>query len=205
MSEAPALPAQTPGMFVGGGGSGTSLTGRCAEAAADCGLTPLDFAPFEQLIQVVRVAHNRCQDYDDALWLVERKRAFETQDTQRCDETRPEAALPRRPTSRASVTSPRASLHRWSTVVSIVLWPTTRIRTIPPGAGWPGATGYDSLECAPAAPLPVGLRCTLAVHRAFSTLHPNLLGPDGQRLPPGTGLGVDTLGHVRGRMVLAVR
>ncbi len=49
MSEAPSLPAQTPGMFVGGGGSGTSLSGECAAAAADCGLSAVDFTPFEQV------------------------------------------------------------------------------------------------------------------------------------------------------------
>lgn len=179
MSSAPSLPAQTPGMFVGGGGQGTSLTGECAEAAADCGLSEADFAPFEQVIEVVRAAQARCRAYDQARWLAERERSFDTKDTDGRASRDEERKLPRRPTPRER--------HLAQCVPAPIIHPGFfQLEPGNPGtnvrphsdAGLPGAMAYDAHR-APAAPIPRGLTHRTGVHHTFSTLRPELLFPNG--------------------------
>jgi hypothetical protein len=164
MSDAPALPAQTPGTFVGGGGSGTSLTGDCAAAAADCGLSALDFAPFEQAIAVVRAAHERCADYDDARWLEERERELTVRDTEAQRESAPESRLRRVPSSRER----RLALCVAAPIVHPSFYQSragdSRTNVTP---------GYDA-QLAPAAPHLRGLCMRTAAHHAFRASDPAL-------------------------------
>lgn len=209
MSQAPALPAQTPGMFVGGGGSGTELTGECAAAVADCGLSEVDFAPFEQLIEVVRAAHDRCHAYDEARHLDEQERSFDTDPTRASRSGEREVRLPRRPTSRER--------HLSLCIAAPLLDPSFyRTRSgdpetnLPadPARGLPGALGYDP-ALAPAAPQYVGASIRTGVHTAFSTLYPEVRyahGSDGAwRLRSvGEPLSADELRMHRARRIAAI-
>src|SRR5690606_37298965 len=125
---------------------GTTLTGECAEAAADCGLSAIDFAPFEQLIDVVRAAHDRCREYDQTRWLAERERSFDTEDTEEQRAQNEERRLRRRPTSRE---------RYLAQCVPAPLLDSSffQAREGDASTNYPGALGYD-LRLAPAAPQP---------------------------------------------------
>ncbi|RZO60830.1 MAG: hypothetical protein EVA89_12725 [Sandaracinaceae bacterium] len=76
------MPAQTPVMFVGGGGGGSVLQGECAEATADCGLTATEFGVVETVLNEARAAQDTCSSYDEARNLDEATRSFESSDAE---------------------------------------------------------------------------------------------------------------------------
>lgn len=165
MSSAPALPAQTPAMFVGGGGQGSGLQGECAEATADCGLTSSEFGPMEQVTSELRAAHDSCARYDRARHLEEVPRAFETEDTEarsdaeQADELRPSART--RHLSRCAAGSPQHPAL------------------------------FEDRAVAPAVPHHVGLTPRVSAPTAVSTLVPELRfvgGDPAQPRPSGQGI-----------------
>jgi hypothetical protein len=188
--DAPALPAQTPGTFLGGGGSGTTLTGECAEAVADCGLSAIDFAPFDQLIEVVRAAHDRCRDYDDTRWLEEHERAFDHRDVEAQSSQAAESRLRRAPTGRER--------HLAECVGAPIVHPSFYAQR---GGGFPPA--YFPPR-APAAPQSRGLTPRLGVNRVFSTLRAELRASDGRARHAGDWLDADVLRSHRDERVAAI-
>lgn len=94
MGDAPTLPAQTPGMFVGGGGSGDRLSGECAQAVADAGLSETDLGSFEEVHGSVSAAQLQCRNYDSARFLDEAERRFDASRARASEGTSDEARLP---------------------------------------------------------------------------------------------------------------
>lgn len=188
MSQAPALPAQTPGMFVGSGGSAAEMTGECAAAVADTGLSEVDFGPFEEVVEVIEAASERTRNYDEAHWLREVEREFEFARTQRAAATVEPAPL-RRPTLRER----HLALCVCAPLVPSVLFQT---RSGDPRTNWsPEAAGYD-LRRAPSAPAYVGPTMRTAIHSAVSVLTPTLVerSRGGQLWPRGAGRRVSSEG-----------
>ncbi len=180
MSDAPALPAQTPGMFVGGGGSGSSLTGECAAAVADAGLSDADFGTLEVVTESVEAAAGRCQAYRQARFLDEAERAFSPDSVGRSADEDERARLMRRPTARQRhldlcVAAPLLDARFFRTEPSD---PSTNARAGRRGAP-PGAAGYDPLR-ALAAPLYQGPTMNTARLAVISKLDAPLV-----ETPPG--------------------
>ncbi|MCA9608454.1 MAG: hypothetical protein KC619_22775 [Myxococcales bacterium] len=192
MADAPALPAQTPGVFIGGGGAGSSLSGECAAAVADAGLSSVDFGTLESVTESVEAAAGRCQDYQEARWLEEVEREFETAAAGGSENEGERARLRRRPTPRqrhlkqcvaAPLLDPRFFRSN--------IWDPSTNTPAGPGQSPPGAAGYDPLR-ALSSPTYRGPTMVTAVLAVVSKLDPPLVAhspAEGARnRTPGTAL-----------------
>lgn len=208
MSDAPAVPAQTPGMFVGGGGSGSSLSGECAAAVADAGLSDADFGTVEAVTESVEAAGARCQGYQEARWLEEVEREFEPEAAQVSCSAGERARLRGRPTLRQRhvdqcVAAPLLDPRFFRSDVDD---PSTNVAA-GPGLSPPGAAGYDPLR-ALAGPVYRGPTMTTAVLAVVSKLDRPLVEQPprelSRRRPPGTALSKEETASALRRAICGV-
>ena len=192
MSEAPALPAQTPGMLVGGGGSGSALSGECAAAVADAGLSPADFGSSEAVTESIEAAAGRCNGYREARWLEQVEREFDAEEAGRQEEEQDRSRLRGRPNLRQRhlqqcVSSPIVDSRFFRSSPDD---PSTNVAP-GPGQSPPGALGYDPLA-ALAGPHYVGPTMQTAVLAVVSALDDPLVERPPRdltrRRPAGTAL-----------------